>query len=88
MCHTYIQEIPQVHFFTKRWSAYQHWYADGRLVVSEKKIRIFFSIVKIKKMSIAQFNPLNAELNPICHLLALAGTHHFVDVSRIRVNLI
>jgi hypothetical protein len=32
------------------------------------------------------FNPVNAELNPICHLLALAGAHHFVDVSRIRVN--
>jgi hypothetical protein len=30
---------------------------------------------------------LNAELNPICHLLALAGAHHFVDVSRIRVKL-
>jgi hypothetical protein len=32
------------------------------------------------------FNPLNAELNPIRHLLALAGAHHFVHVSRIRVN--
>jgi len=32
------------------------------------------------------FNPLNAELNPICHLLALAGAHHFVDINRIRVN--
>jgi hypothetical protein len=31
-------------------------------------------------------NPLNAELNPICHLLALEGIHHFVDVSRIRVK--
>jgi hypothetical protein len=31
-------------------------------------------------------NPLNAELNPICHLLALAGVHHFVDISRIMVN--
>jgi hypothetical protein len=31
-------------------------------------------------------NPLNAELNPIGHLLALAGAHHFVDVNRIRVN--
>jgi hypothetical protein len=31
-------------------------------------------------------NPLNAELNPIRHLLALAGAHHFVDVSRIRVK--
>jgi hypothetical protein len=32
------------------------------------------------------FNPLNAVLNPIRHLLARAGAHHFVDVSRIRVN--
>jgi hypothetical protein len=29
---------------------------------------------------------LNAELNPIRHLLALAGARHFVHVSRIRVN--
>jgi len=32
------------------------------------------------------FNPLNAELNPICHLLALLGVHHFLHVSRIRFN--
>ena len=31
-------------------------------------------------------NPLNAELNPICCLLALLGAHHFLHVSRIRVN--
>jgi hypothetical protein len=31
-------------------------------------------------------NPLNAELNPICYLLALLGAHHFLHVSRIRVN--
>jgi len=31
-------------------------------------------------------NPLNAELNPICYLLALLGVHHFLHVSRIRVN--
>jgi hypothetical protein len=31
-------------------------------------------------------NPLNAELNPIRHLLALAGAHHFVHVSKIRVK--
>ena len=33
-----------------------------------------------------KFNPLNAELNPICCLLALLGAHHFLHVSRIRVN--
>ena len=31
-------------------------------------------------------NPLNPELNPICHLLALLGVHHFLHVSRIRVK--
>jgi len=32
------------------------------------------------------FNPLNAELNPICYLLALLEAHHILHVSRIRVN--
>jgi hypothetical protein len=31
-------------------------------------------------------NPLNAELNPICHLLTLLGAHHILHVSRIRVK--
>jgi len=31
-------------------------------------------------------NPLNAELNPICYLLALLEAHHFLHVSRIRVK--
>jgi len=33
-------------------------------------------------------NSLNPELNPICYLLALLGTHHFLHVSRIRVKLL
>ena len=32
------------------------------------------------------FNPLNAEWNLICHLLALLGAHHILHVSRIRAN--
>jgi hypothetical protein len=32
------------------------------------------------------FNPLNTELDPICHLLALLGAHHILHISRIRVN--
>jgi len=31
-------------------------------------------------------NPLNAELNPICHLLALLEAHHILHVSRIKVK--
>jgi hypothetical protein len=33
---------------------------------------------------VACINPLNAELNPICHLLALLGAHHIFHVSRRR----
>jgi hypothetical protein len=33
------------------------------------------------------FNHLNAELNPICHLLALLGVHHILHVSRIGVKV-
>jgi len=31
-------------------------------------------------------NPLNAELNPICHLLTLSGANHILHVSGIRVK--
>jgi len=33
-------------------------------------------------------NPINAELNTICHLLALLGTHQILHVSGIRVKLL
>jgi len=39
--------------------------------------KLFFKTLK------SSFNPLNAELNPICYLLALLGVHHFLYVSRI-----
>jgi len=43
--------------------------------------------VKLTYVSVRQLvNSLNAELNPICHLLALLGVHHFLHVSRIRVK--
>ena len=32
-------------------------------------------------------NTLNAELNPICHLLAVLGAHHIFHVSGLRVNI-
>jgi hypothetical protein len=37
--------------------------------------------------SVLMFNPLNAELNPICHLQALIGAYHILHVSRMRVNV-
>jgi hypothetical protein len=32
-------------------------------------------------------NPLNAELNPFCHLLALLGAHHIFHVNGLRVKI-
>jgi len=39
-----------------------------------------------RKLHKDELNPLNAELNPICHLPAFLGAHHILHVSRIRVN--
>jgi hypothetical protein len=41
-----------------------------------------------KAVTMKIFNPLNAELNPIRHLLALVGARHIVHVSRIRVKAV
>jgi hypothetical protein len=42
---------------------------------------LFSAIIPVKVV-----NSLNAELNPICHLLALLGAHHILYVSGIRVK--
>jgi len=55
---------------------------DTNLFVSSNTYEENFIIT-----STAYINPLNAELNPICHLLALLGAHHIFHVSRIRVNI-
>jgi hypothetical protein len=47
-----------------------------RSVTEESKSEVLFGV----------FNPLNAELNPIRHLLALVGARHIVHVGRIRVK--
>ena len=38
------------------------------------------------KFAWRHINPLNAELNPICHLPALLGAHHILHVSRARIK--
>jgi hypothetical protein len=49
-------------------------------------VNVFSEIHKVRKCNCKTFNPLNAELNPVCHLLALLGAHHILHVSRIRVK--
>jgi hypothetical protein len=45
------------------------------------------AIEQNSKRNASYINPLNAELNPIYHLLALLGAHHILHISRIRVNV-
>ena len=50
-----------------------------------------FLFISIRKLSLFSFlclriNPLTAELNPVCHLLALLGAHYILHVSRKRVK--
>jgi len=40
------------------------------------------------KSYVNDINPLNAELYPVSHLLALLGVHIILHVSRIRVKLL
>ena len=59
----------------------------GKLVLEYLKVRLLLwtSAGETEKNHEA-FNPLHAELNPLCHLLTLLGAHHILHVSRIRVN--
>jgi hypothetical protein len=41
---------------------------------------------KLREVVVWPVNPLNAELSPIFHLLALLGAQPILHVSRIRVN--
>ena len=45
------------------------------------------TVIQIPEKYRIFFNPLNAKLNPICHLLALLGAHHIHHVSRVRVKI-
>jgi hypothetical protein len=53
-----------------------------------KKLAFFIVAMANPISSVSVFNPLNAELNPICYLLALLGGHHFLHVSRIKAKLL
>jgi hypothetical protein len=41
-------------------------------------------VMREKHEAERMLNPLNTELNPICHFLALLGAHHILHVSRLR----
>ena len=45
------------------------------------------SVGKVNMNRFISINPLNAELNPICHVLALLRTRHIFHVSELRIKL-
>ena len=47
---------------------------------------VLFETYNFAKMVIMTVNPLNAELNPICHLLVLLGAHHILHVSGMMIK--
>ena len=59
----------------------------GRRMNSMTSSQNFYVLLTVHlSIFISVINPLNAELNPMCHLLALLGAHHILHVSGIRVN--
>jgi hypothetical protein len=52
----------------------------------ENKKPEYTAIHKGSMRKVCEINPLNAELNPICHLLALLGAHNILHVSGVRVK--
>jgi hypothetical protein len=56
------------------------------ILITRTTIQYYICTIRELLDSQPLFNPLNAELNPICHLLALLGAHHILHVSRVRVN--
>jgi hypothetical protein len=80
------------------YSSYEAAYPEA-LVSVYRKIRFHIHNIRLRSRSDTVFryiyliwqrccvvNPLNAELNPICHLVALLGVPHFLHVSRMRVK--
>jgi hypothetical protein len=54
--------------------------------VDQSFIKKYLYCIPFLNIQDLDINPLNAELKPIRHLLALAGAHHFVHISRVRVK--
>jgi hypothetical protein len=59
--------------------------ADGTVMPKHIALIKHYTIV-YDACAFGWFSPLKAELNPICHFLALLGGATIVVVSRLRVN--
>jgi len=84
----------QSRWFIRRWAESGFGPHQGRInkgTSKETKQRASYArwplaASAVNKTDHSPINPLNAELNPICYLLALLGNHHILHDSRIRVK--
>jgi len=61
---------------------------DGQCLYSVTLGHVRATTVAVEMQQVLHISPLNAELNPICHLLALLEARHIPHVSRIRVKCV
>ena len=75
---------------TRALSETVNWHTQQRKILTSKTKNMTNSEAPVictgSVLPLTKFNPLNAELNPICHLQALLEAHHILHVSRIRVK--
>jgi hypothetical protein len=64
------------------WWVISQWISSNQFIPEA----IYVNLV-VSSSGLTRFNPVNAELNPISHLMALLGAYHILHVSRISVNL-
>ena len=85
---TIIVQLDVVHWFWKHDSRSRNQLHILSTVQSLRSNILMFrtGMIVFLFLLLVVINPLNAELNPICYLLALLGAHHFLHVSRIRVK--
>jgi len=76
---------------SKNWQVTGCWHSTGRRRVTfidttqQKSITSAYLSCGVLT-TVYNINPLNAELNPICHLLALLEVHHIFHVSGLGVK--
>ena len=72
------------HYFEGNWCLHLQGRNFYITILTLPEILVQVAVRKVSSKCL-DINPLNAELNPICHLLALLGVY-FLHVSRIRVK--
>ena len=67
-------------------TSYLHIFLNGLHKPKKDLIHYIICVQPKILIQVGNVNPLNAELNPICHLLALLGAHHILHVGGVKVN--